>query len=201
MSKQTYVSILLVIFFICLALSFIRPHAYFIWFLEVLPGILLVLVLIGTYRSFQFTSMAYTFILLHMLILVIGGHYTYAEVPLFNWIRDEWGLDRNYYDRLGHFAQGFVPALMAREILWRQVGVVKKGWLAVLVISVCLAFSAFYELLEFLVARLTGTAAEAFLGIQGDVWDTQWDMTLALMGAITALFFSRIQDNAMKQQN
>jgi len=201
LSKQTYVSILLVIFFICLALSFIRPHDYFTWFLEVLPGILLVLVLIGTYRSFQFTSMAYTFILLHMLILMIGGHYTYAEVPLFNWIRDEWGLDRNYYDRLGHFAQGFVPALMAREILWRQVGVVKKGWLAVLVISVCLAFSAFYELLEFLVARLTGTAAEAFLGTQGDVWDTQWDMTLALMGAVTALFFSRIQDNAMKQQN
>lgn len=201
MSKQTYVSILLVVFFICLALSAVRPHDYFTWFLEVLPGILLILVLIGTYRSFQFTSMTYTFIWLHMLILIIGGHYTYAEVPLFNWIRDEWGLDRNYYDRLGHFAQGFVPALMAREILWRHVGVTKHGWLALLVVSVCLAFSAFYELLEFLVARLTGTAAEAFLGTQGDVWDTQWDMTLALIGAITALFFSRIQDNTMKQQS
>lgn len=201
MLKQTYVSILLVVFFICFALSAIRPHDYFTWLLEVLPGIFLILVLIGTYRSFQFTSMTYTFIWLHMLILMIGGHYTYAEVPLFNWIQHEWGLDRNYYDRLGHFAQGFVPALMAREVLRRHVGVTKRGWLAVLVVSVCLAFSAFYELLEFLVARLTGTAAEAFLGTQGDVWDTQWDMTLALIGAIAALFFSRIQDNAMKQQN
>ncbi len=129
-----------------------------------------------------------------MMVLLIGGHYTYAEVPFFNWIRDTFDLERNYYDRIGHFMQGFVPALMAREVLNKVVGIQKKGWLGLLVISVCLAFSALYELLEFIVAKLTGTGAEAFLGTQGDVWDTQWDMLCALVGAIIALLCVKYKD-------
>lgn len=113
-------------------------------------------------------------------------HYTYAEVPLFNHLHDTFDLERNYYDRVGHLMQGFVPALLAREVLVKIVGIQKKGWLELLVISICLAFSALYELLQFMVAKLTGTGAEAFLGTQGDIWDTQWDMTFALMGAIVA---------------
>ncbi|MDC2867883.1 DUF2238 domain-containing protein [Bacillus sp. BP-3] len=121
------------------------------------------------------------------MMLLIGGHYTYAEVPFFNWLRDNFDLERNYYDRVGHFIQGFVPALITREVLIEVVGIHKKGWLGLLVISVYLAFSALYRLLEFIVAKLTRTGAEAFLGAQGDVWDTQWDMLCALVGAMIAL--------------
>ncbi|WP_410983322.1 DUF2238 domain-containing protein [Bacillus cereus] len=178
--------LLCVSFWIALLISGIYPKDSFTWFLEVTPAVILVLVLMITYRSFRFTTFTYVWVFIHMLILLIGGHYTYAEVPLFNYFRDTFDLERNYYDRVGHFMQGFVPALLAREVLVKIVEIQKKGWLELLVISICLAFSALYELLEFMVAKLTGTGAEAFLGTQGDIWDTQWDMTFALMGAIVA---------------
>ncbi|PGZ93500.1 hypothetical protein COE51_23830 [Bacillus pseudomycoides] len=191
--------LLFISFWIALFISGIQPKDLFTWRLEVLPAIILVLILAATYHRFRFTTFTYVWIWLHMLILLIGGHYTYAEVPLFNWLRDTFHLERNYYDRVGHFAQGFVPALLTREVLIRVVEIQKRGWLSILVIAVCLAFSALYELLEFLVAKLTGTAAEAFLGTQGDSWDTQWDMTFALIGAILALVFLRnVQDRQMK---
>ncbi|MEH7019012.1 MULTISPECIES: DUF2238 domain-containing protein [Bacillus] len=191
--------LLFISFWIVLFISGIQPKDLFTWWLEVLPAIILVLILAATYHLFRFTTFTYVWIWLHMLILLIGGHYTYAEVPLFNWLRDTFHLERNYYDRVGHFAQGFVPALLTREVLIRVVEIQKRGWLSILVIAVCLAFSALYELLEFLVAKLTGTAANAFLGTQGDSWDTQWDMTFALIGAILALLlFRNVQDRKME---
>ncbi|MGG2091404.1 DUF2238 domain-containing protein [Bacillus sp. S13(2024)] len=191
--------LLFISFWIALFISGIQPKDLFTWWLEVLPAIILVLILAATYHRFRFTTFTYVWIWLHMLILLIGGRYTYAEVPLFNWLRDTFHLERNYYDRVGHFAQGFVPALLTREVLIRVVEIQKRGWLSILVIAMCLAFSALYELLEFLVAKLTGTAASAFLGTQGDPWDTQWDMTLALIGAILALLlFRNVQDRKMK---
>jgi putative membrane protein len=167
--------------------SAIRPHDYFTWILEVFPAIIGAVILAFTYRRFRFTTLIYTLIGLHMIILMVGGHYTYAEVPIGNWIRDQFELSRNHYDRLGHFAQGFVPAMIAREVLLR-LRVVKRGsWLNIFVISICLAFSALYELLEWAVSALTGSAGDAFLGTQGDVFDTQKDMAMALAGAIVAL--------------
>jgi putative membrane protein len=152
------------------------------------------------YPRFQFTSFVYLLITLHACILFVGGHYTYAEVPLFNWIRDHFHLARNDYDRVGHFAQGFVPALVAREVLLRQKIVLKRGWLFFIVLSICLAVSAAYELLEWRVAVGTGSAADAFLGTQGDPWDTQEDMATAAVGALTALlFFSRWHDRLISR--
>ena len=133
------------------------------------------------------TPLTYFLILIHSVILMVGGHYTYAEVPLFNWIRDTFDMARNNYDKIGHLAQGFIPAVIAREILLRLKIVVKKGWLSFIVICICLAISAFYELIEWWAALLSGEAAEAFLGTQGYVWDTQSDMALALLGAILSL--------------
>jgi putative membrane protein len=167
--------------------SAVRPRDYFTWLLEVAPAVMGAAVLIGAYRRFRFTNLAYVLMWLHAIILLVGGHYTYAEMPLFNWIRDEFGLERNNYDKVGHFAQGFVPAIVAREILLRTSPLQPGKWLSFLVVSVCLAFSAFYELIEWWVALATGEAAEAFLGAQGYVWDTQSDMAYALAGAILAL--------------
>lgn len=172
---------------VILVWSVIRPHDYFTWILEVFPAILGAIILGATYRRFRFTTLVYTLIALHMIILIVGGHYTYAEVPFGNWVRDLFGLSRNHYDRLGHFAQGFVPAMIAREVLLRLNVVKRGGWLSVFVISLCLAFSALYELLEWTVSALTGSAGDAFLGTQGDVFDTQKDMAMALVGSITAL--------------
>jgi len=175
--------------------SVIHPHDYFTWTLEIFPAILTLVALALTYRRFQFTTFVYTLIFLHACILFVGGHYTYAEVPLFNWIRDHFHLARNDYDRVGHFAQGFVPALVAREVLLRQKIVLRRGWLFFIVFSICLAVSAAYELLEWRVAVASGTAADAFLGTQGDPWDTQEDMATAAVGALAALlFFSRWHD-------
>jgi putative membrane protein len=134
----------------------------------------------------------------HAVILMVGGHYTYAEVPLGFWMQRAFGFARNHYDRIGHFAQGFVPAILAREILWRRGVVRGRGWLFFLVTCVCLAFSAFYELVEWWTAELTGSAATAFLGTQGDPWDTQWDMCFALVGALAAqLALGRVHDRQM----
>ena len=178
--------------------SGIRPRDRFTWFLEVLPVLLAVPLLVGTYRRFAFTNLAYILIFLHAAILMIGGHYTYAEMPLFNWLADTFHLGRNHYDRLGHLAQGLVPAILAREILLRTSPLRKGKWLGFIVVCICLAISATYELFEFAMAVLTGTAAEAFLGTQGDVWDSQKDMALALVGALAGLVcLSRLHDREM----
>jgi putative membrane protein len=186
---------LLVIFSLVLTWSGIKPHDYFTWFLEVAPALIGLAILAFTYNRFRLTNLLYALILLHAIVLMIGGHSTYAEVPAFNWLRDTFHLDRNYYDRVGHFMQGFVPALIAREILIRK-SVLKTGpWMHFLVVCVCLALSAFYEFIEWWVAVLSGTAAEAFLGTQGDPWDTQWDMFIAFVGANAALLtLSRVHD-------
>jgi putative membrane protein len=178
---------LLVAGLVALAASGLRPHDTFTWVLEVAPIFIGVPLLLWTYPTFPLTPLLYRLLLVHALILMLGGHYTYAEVPLGFWVRDALGLARNHYDRLGHFAQGFVPAILAREILRRKAHLPAGGWLFFLVTCVCLAFSAFYELIEWWTAAATGEDATAFLGTQGDPWDTQWDMFLALLGALTAL--------------
>lgn len=188
----------LVLFFSTLIWSGIAPKDQFTWFLEVVPALIGIVVLAITSRSFPLTPLLYGLILVHAIILMVGGHYTYAEVPLFDTIKDLMGSERNNYDKVGHFAQGFVPALLAREILLRLRVVQGRGWLNFLVVCICLAFSAFYELIEWWVALATGEGAEAFLGTQGYVWDTQSDMGLALLGAIVAILtLSRLHDRQL----
>jgi putative membrane protein len=167
--------------------SAIAPHDRFTWFLEVLPVLAAVPLLVLTWRRFPLTPLAYALIAAHATILMVGGHYTYAQVPLFNWLRDALGLTRNHFDRLGHFAQGFVPAIVAREVLLLRTPLRQGGWLFTIVTAICLAVSALYEIFEWGVAAATGTAADAFLGTQGDFWDTQKDMLLCLLGAVAAL--------------
>jgi putative membrane protein len=182
-----------------LVVSGVHPKDRFTWVLEVAPIIVAIPVLVATRRRFPLTLLAYRLIFLHALILMLGGHYTYAEEPHGYWVRDFFGFARNHYDRLGHFAQGFVPAILVREVLRRAVGLRPGGWLFFLVTCVCLAVSAAYELVEWWTALASGSAAMAFLGTQGDVWDTQWDMFIALVGAITAqLLFSRRHERELQ---
>jgi putative membrane protein len=169
--------------------SAIRPHDYFTWILEVAPGLAGIALLVASYPRFRFTLLAYWLIAIHLTILFIGGHYTYALVPLGEWMRSVFDLTRNHYDRLGHFAQGFVPAIIGREILLRRSPLTQGAWLRFLVLCICLAISASYELFEWRVAVWTGSRSEDFLGTQGDPWDTQKDMATALMGAVSALLF------------
>ena len=183
---------------VVLAWSAFRPHDYFTWFMEVAPIFIGVPILLATGRRFPLTPLLYRLIFVHAVILMVGGHYSYAEVPLGFWMQRAFGFARNHYDRIGHFAQGFVPAILAREILWRRGVVSRRGWLFFLVTCVCLAFSAFYELIEWWTAEATGSAATAFLGTQGDPWDTQWDMCFALVGALAAqLALGRGHDRQM----
>lgn len=192
---------LLALFMLVLTWSAIAPFDYFIWLLEVFPALLGLGVLLATYRRFTFTSFAYIAMLLHAIILMVGGHYTYAEMPLFDWLQEQFDLARNYYDRVGHIAQGLFPAIVAREILLRLSPLKPGRWLFFIIICICLAISAFYELIEWWVAVATGTAADAFLATQGDVWDTQWDMFLALLGAITAqLMFGRLHNRLLAKK-
>ena len=180
--------------------SGIHPRDTFTWFLEVLPALLGVGILAATYPRFRFSLLVYVLISLHAVILMVGGHYTYAEMPVFNWLRDTFALSRNYYDRVGHFAQGFVPAIIAREILLRVSPLRRGKLLFFIVVSICLAASAAYEFIEWWVSVAVGQAADAFLGTQGDVWDTQWDMFMALIGAVTALLtFSGIHDRFLRR--
>lgn len=188
-NRKLFLKQLLAIFAIVMCWSAIRPHDLFTWFLEVFPIFIALPILFLTYKKFPLSNLAYALILLQACILMVGGHYTYAEVPIFNWMRDYFELNRNYYDRLGHFAQGFVPAIVAREILIRKDIVQGEHWLFFIVSSICLAISACYEFIEWWVAVASGQGAEAFLGTQGDVWDTQWDMFTALIGSITAQTF------------
>jgi len=167
--------------------SAIDPTDRLTWVLEVAPAVIGALVLAFTYRSFRLTPLLYWLILLHCIILMVGGHYTYAEVPWFNELRDLLGSERNNYDKFGHFAQGFVPVMIARELVIRKQLINGRGWTHFFVVCFALALSAFYELIEWWAAILGGGSAEAFLGTQGYVWDTQSDMLFALVGAVTAL--------------
>jgi len=192
----------LLVFFSVLLWSAWKPHDYPTWWLEVLPALITLAVLIFTRKRFPFTPLAYVLILLHAIILMAGGHYTYAEVPLGDWLREVTGGTRNNYDKLGHLAQGFVPAIVAREILIRNHLLARRGWLAFMVISICLAISALYELIEWWVALFSGEAAESFLGTQGYIWDTQSDMFLALTGACCAVvLLSRWHDRQLAVLN
>ncbi len=190
----------LAVFFGVLLWSAIDPKDYFTWFLEVVPALIGFVLIVLTYRTFPLTPLLYTLILIHMVILMVGGHYTYAEVPLFDYIKEILHQSRNNYDKLGHFFQGFEPAILAREILIRKE-VVKPSrlWLDYIILSIVLSFSAFYELVEWWVALASGEGAEAFLGTQGYVWDTQSDMMFALIGGVTALLLlARWHDRQLK---
>ena len=183
---------------IALVASRWRAHEPGTWLMEVFPVLVGAPLLVATFRRFPLTPMLYRLLFLHGLILILGGHYTYARVPLGFWIQDLLDLSRNHYDRIGHVAQGFIPAILAREILLRCSPLQPGKWLSVLVVAVCLAFSALYELIEWWAALAGGEAAAAFLGTQGDVWDTQWDMFLALCASITSLLLlSRAHDRQL----
>lgn len=187
------------LFFATLIWSGIHPKDAFTWILEVAPALIGLVVLAFTRRSFPLTPLVYGLILFHCIILMVGGHYTYAEVPLFDYFKDWFGFERNNYDKVGHFVQGFVPVMIAREIAIRQQVFNGHGWMNFFIVCFCLALSAFYELIEWLVAELSGTSAEAFLGTQGYVWDTQSDMALALVGAIAALILmSKLHDHQLR---
>jgi putative membrane protein len=189
---------LLISFVAILVWSGYAPVDRFVWILEVLPAIIGAAVLIAIYPRTKLTMLVYCLIWLHALILMLGGHWTYAEMPVFNWLRDEYGLARNYYDRVGHVFQGAVPAMIAREIFIRARVVNGRGWRYFLVCCVALAISAFYEFIEWWVAIASGQAADAFLATQGDIWDTQWDMFMALSGALVAqLLFGRWHDRQL----
>ena len=186
----------------CLVLvwSAINPHDYPTWALEVFPALIAAAVMLYTRNSFPLTRLVYFLILVHCVILMVGGHYTYAEVPLFDWIRDEFGQSRNNYDKLGHFVQGFIPAIVAREIVIRKNVFSSTRWRAFFIVCFCLAFSAFYELIEWWVALLSAEAADSFLGTQGYIWDTQSDMGFALVGAILALLLlGRLHDQQLRR--
>jgi putative membrane protein len=177
--------------------SAINPKDPLTWLLEVLPVIIGVILMGVTYNTFRLTSLLYFLIFLHCIVLLVGGHYTYAEVPLFEGL---FGYERNNYDKVGHFFQGFVPALIAREILIRKHVIHARCWLNAIIVSICLAFSAFYELIEWWVAAASGDDAVAFLGTQGYQWDTQSDMAMALLGAIVALLsLAKLHDKQLKR--
>jgi putative membrane protein len=190
--------VLLVLGAVLLVLSGIAPYERGTWFMEVAPIFIAVPVLIATARRFPLTPLAYRLIFLHAIILMVGGHYTYARVPLGFWVQEAFGFARNHYDRLGHFAQGFVPAIIAREVLLRTTGLRRGGWLFFLVTCVCMAISVTYEFIEWWAALLGGAAAQDFLGTQGDPWDTQWDMFIATIGAIVGqLVLARRHDREL----
>ncbi|MFT5283853.1 MAG: putative membrane protein [Planctomycetota bacterium] len=183
-----------------LLISGFSPYDRATWFLEVGPVLIGAPLLLLTHAKFPLTPLLYRLLFVHALILILGGHFTYARVPLGTWFQDVLDLERNHYDRLGHFAQGFVPAILAREVLLRTSPLRPGKWLFTISISICLAFSALYELFEWWTAAATGEAATDFLGTQGDVWDTQWDMFLALIGAIVSLLIlSRLHSRQLEK--
>lgn len=198
--KRKEPQILLTVVAAALVVSRIGPYDPLTWFLEIVPILIIAPVLVLTYRTFPLTPLLYRLLFVHALILILGGHYTYARVPLGYWFQDLLDLSRNHYDRLGHLAQGFIPAILVREILLRRSPLVRGKWLFFLTVSVCLAFSAFYEFTEWWAAVAGGESAENFLGTQGDIWDTQWDMFLAFVGAITSqMILSRAHDKQLEK--
>jgi putative membrane protein len=179
--------------------SGIAPYERVTWWLEVAPVLIGAPILVATHARCPLSPLLYRLLFLHGVILMVGGHYTYARVPVGYWVQEVFDLARNHYDRLGHLAQGFVPAILAREILLRRSPLVAGRWLFLLTTCVCLAFSAFYEMIEWWAALIGGASSESFLGTQGDVWDTQWDMFLALVGAVSAqLLLGRVHDRSMQ---
>ncbi|MEO8562043.1 MAG: DUF2238 domain-containing protein [bacterium] len=198
--KRAEPAVLLLLTIVALAASRVGALEPGTWILEVFPIFIAVPILVATARRFPLTLLAYRLLFVHALILMVGGHYTYAKVPLGFWVQDALHLARNHYDRVGHFAQGFVPAIVAREVLLRRSPLRPGKWLFFLVTCVCLSISAGYELIEWLAAVLGGSGADAFLGTQGDVWDTQWDMFIALLGAISGqLLLSRLHDVQLRR--
>ncbi len=190
---------MLALFSVAMAWSAIHPFDYFTWFLEVFPALLALIVIAATRRRFPLTNLLLTLIVLHAIVLMVGGHYTYAKVPWFDWIRDTFHQARNNYDRLGHFMQGFIPAMVAREVLLRKRVVRGKLWMFFIIVCICGAISAMYELFEWRVAVASGSAAGDFLGGQGDPWDTQEDMACAFIGAISAqLIMGRWHDRQLE---
>jgi putative membrane protein len=202
-SRRRLERVLLFITLLVFIWSAIRPRDRFTWWLEVAPVLIGVPVLLIAYRRrSRFTPIVYTLICLHAIVLLVGGHYTYSEVPLGNWLRDTFHLSRNHFDRLGHFMQGFVPAMIARELLLRTSPLQPGKWLVTIVLFIAMGFSAIYELIEWTAAALTGSAADAFLATQGDVWDTQKDMALCGIGAALALgLLSRLHDRQLHQMH
>lgn len=184
---------------IMIASAIAAPAGYFSWLLEVGPALPGIVLLGAIYRRFPMSHLVYVFIFLHVLILIYGGMYTYAETPLGNWARDTWGLSRNPYDRVGHLALGFFPSIIVREVLLRKTPLVRDGWTIFIILSIILAIGAFWELLEWWATLVVASdVGIAFLGSQGDVWDAQWDMFLALVGAAIALpLLSRVHDRSM----
>lgn len=187
--------IMLSIFFIVLIWSAIKPFSFLTWLLEALPAIIMVLVLSLTYRRFKFSTFVYIIVLFHTIILLIGSKYTYERNPFFDYLMENFDLNRNYFDRVGHFAQGFTPAVMAKELLLGKGYLKRSKFFYYIVISIVLAVSAAYELVEFAASRISGVPGYIVLSYQGDEWDTQWDMIMALLGAVTALtVFGKIHD-------
>jgi putative membrane protein len=198
-NKSRFLFFLLIVLGIAFIWSAYAPHDRHTWWLEIFPIIIALPILFRTYHKFEFTHLAYFLMLVHAIILLIGGHYTYAEVPFFSWLRDTYELSRNYYDRVGHFAQGFVPAIIVREILIRNSPLSSGRWLFFITCCICLSISVIYEFIEWWTAVYEGGAADAFLGTQGDVWDTQWDMFCALIGSVFAqISLSKLHDRLMK---
>jgi len=187
-------------FFSVFIWSAIAPQDRLTWLLEVAPAVIGLIVIIATYKRFPLTPIVYSLILVHCIILMVGGHYTYAHVPLFNDLQELMGSSRNNYDKVGHFAQGFIPALITREIIIRKNVINDVAWRAFFIVCFCLAFSAFYELIEWGVAIISGEGAHAFLGTQGYIWDTQSDMAYALVGAILSLtFLGKYHDHQLQK--
>ena len=192
-------AILLALTLVILLWSNIGPKDRLTWFLEVSPVLIALPLLTYTRFSFPLTPLLYILIFIHAVILMVGGHFTYAEVPAGFWFQELFDLQRNHFDRLGHLAQGFIPAILAREILLRTTTLIPGKMLFFIVTSICLAFSAFYEMIEWWTALLYGGSADAFLATQGDIWDTQWDMFMALIGAISAqLLLGNLHDRQLK---
>lgn len=193
---------LLSIFVVVAIWSGIGAYEVGLWFLEAGICIVGVIILCLTFKQFRFTDLTYYFILLHLIILLVGAHYSYARVPLFDWIKEAFDQSRNNYDKIGHFAQGFVPAMVSRELIIRLKVISKQGWIPFFVVCISLAISAVYELIEWMVAVLSGDGADDFLGMQGYEWDTQSDMFCAMLGATTMLLlFSKLQDKQIQRIN
>ncbi len=196
--KMKYIYLLLAIFSIVLLWSVINPKESFTCFLEIIPAIIGITILALTFKKFRFTNFTYTLILIHCIILFIGGHYTYAEVPFFDYIKEVFHQSRNNYDKIGHFAQGFVPAMIIRELFIRKKVIANQSFFKFIIVSICVAISAAYEWIEWFVSIASGDGGDAFLGTQGYVWDTQSDMLFAAIGAVTALLsLSKTQDRRL----
>jgi len=197
-----YIYFLITLFFIALIVSIINPNEPFTCFLEIIPAIIGFLILAFTFKKFRFTNFTYTLILVHCIILFIGGHYTYAQVPLFDYFKEIFHQSRNNYDKVGHFAQGLVPAMIIRELFIRKNVISNKSFFNFIIVNICLAISAAYEWIEWFVSIASGDSGDAFLGTQGYIWDTQSDMLFATIGAIVGLIlFSKIQDKQIQKIN